>query len=188
MTVAYQGWPGAFSEIVALERFGPKAEPVGYPTFEAAVRTAAEGAAHAAVIPVRNSTTGEVAGSAEAVALGQRLGLVADGEVALPVRHALLALPGVALSDVKRVRSHPQALAQCTGWLARHLPGAHVAPGPTDAPDTAGSARELATTGRTDTASVAHADAALRYGLVVLADGIEDQPDNRTTFAVLLRR
>ncbi len=188
MTVAFQGWPGAYSEVAVLERFGPKVEPVGYSTFEAGVRAAAEGETRAVVVPVHNSTTGAVAGAAEAVALGLDFGLQRDGDVFLRVRHALLALPDVPLAGIRRVRSHPQALAQCAGWLAAHLPHAHVGPGPAEAPDTAGAAREVAARGLRDTAAVAHADAAPRYGLAILADGIEDDPANTTTFAVLLRR
>ena len=188
MTVAFQGAAGAYSEAAALERFGPTAVPVGFDTFEAAVRAAATGEARAAVIPVRNSATGAVAEAADAVALGLALGLLRDDDVRTPIRHALLALPSVALGDVRRVRSHPQALAQTARWLAAHVPHAHVGPGPAGAPDTAGAAREISRTGRTDTAAVAHASAAERYGLAVLADGIEDEPDNATTFAILVRR
>ena len=184
MTVAFQGVAGAYSEIAALERFGPKASPVGFATFEAAARAAASGAARAAVIPVSNSATGAVDGGAAAVALGVALGLVRDGDVSLPVRHALLALPGVALADVRCVASHPQALAQTAGWRAAHLPHARAAPHA----DTAGAARDLAASGWRDAAAVAHADAAALYGLAVLADDIADLPDNATTFAVLVRR
>jgi prephenate dehydratase len=188
VTVAFQGAAGAYSEAAALERFGPAAMPVGYDTFEAAVRASARGEARAVVVPVRNSTTGDVVGAREAVAMGLALGLVRDGDIQTPIRHALLALPGVALGAVRRVRSHPQALAQTARWLAAHVPYAHVGPGPAGAPDTAGAALDLARTRRMDTAVVAHASAADRYGLAVLADGIEDQPDNATTFAVLVRR
>ena len=184
MTVAFQGVAGAYSEVAARERFGPKTMPAGFDTFEAAVRAAAEGTATAAVIPVRNSTTGAVDGGAAAVALGVALGLVRDGDVSLPIRHALLALPGVALAEIRRVASHPQALAQTAVWRASHLPHARAAPHA----DTAGAARDLAASGRRDTAAVAHAGAAARYGLAVLADDIADRPDNATTFAVLVRR
>ncbi len=180
MTVAYQGWPGAYSDAAARARFGT-AETRGYPTFEAAVRAAASGAARGAVIPVRNSATGDVAGAAEAVALGLALGLVREADCVLPIRHALLARPGVALADVRVVRSHPQALAQTARWLARHLPAARAEA----AEDTAGAARDVAVSDARDVAAVAHASAAARYGLAVLADGIEDAPDNATTFAVL---
>ncbi len=187
MRVAYQGRPGAFSELAAHDRFSVEATTVACDTFDAAVRAVADDRADAAVIPVRNSTTSAVAGAADALALADALGLRRDGETTLAVRHALLARPGVALADVRRVASHPQALAQCAGWLTRHLPHAVVAPGPTDAPDTAGAAAEIAREGWTDAAAVAHASAATRYDLAVLADAIADRADNRTTFAVVLR-
>ena len=179
MTVAYQGWPGAYSDAAARARFGDTAATRGYPTFEEAVRAAASGAAEAAIVPVRNSTTGDVAGAAKAVALGVALGLVREADHTMAVRHALLARPGVALEDIRTVRSHPQALAQTARWIASHLPGARAEP----AEDTAGSARDLEAP---DIAAVAHASAAARYGLTVLTDGIEDEPDNATTFAVLV--
>ncbi len=178
MTVAYQGWPGAYSDAAARARFHD-ADTRGFPTFEAAVGAAASGEAQAAVIPVRNSTTGGVAGSSEAVALGVALGLVRGPDYVMPVRHALLARPGVALGDVRVVRSHPQALAQTARWIARRLPDARAEP----AEDTAGAARDL---DAPDVAAVAHASAAARYGLAILANGIEDEPDNATTFAVLV--
>lgn len=181
MTVAYQGWPGAYSDAAARARFG--AETRGFPTFEAAVRAAASGETDAAVIPVRNTTTGDVAGAAGAVALGVALGLVREADHAMPIRHALLARSGVALAGVRTVRSHPQAIAQTARWIARHLPDARAEP----AEDTAGAARDLAASDACDVAAVAHASAAARYGLAVLADGIEDAPDNTTTFAVLVR-
>ena len=184
MTVAYQGWPGAYSEAAARARFGADAETLGLPTFEAAARAAADGRAAAAVIPVRNSTTGAVDGGEAAAALGVALGLTREADETLTIRHALLALPGVAVEDVRTVRSHPQALAQAARWIAAHLPHATVEA----AEDTAGSARQLSASGDRGVAAVAHASAAARYGLAVLADGIEDETGNETTFAVLVRR
>ena len=182
MTVAFQGWPGAFSEAAARQRFGAGIEALGRSTFEAAVRAAASGAAQAVVIPVDNSTVGRVAGAVEAVDLGERLGLVRDGEVLLLIRHALIGVPGASVAGVRTVRSHPQALAQCAEWLASTLPEAR----PEAAEDTAGSARDLAADPAPTVAAIAHASAADRYGLAVLADGIEDRPDNTTRFAVLV--
>ena len=183
MTVAFQGVAGAYSEAAARVHFGLDARALGFATFEAAVRSAASGEAGAAVIPVENSTTGQVAGAGEAVALGLRLGLVRVADVVMPIRHALIGLPGTAPADVRVVRSHPQALAQVARWLARALPEARAEA----AEDTAGSVRDLAAAPDRTAAAVAHADAAARYGLAVLADGIEDEPDNATTFAVLVR-
>ena len=187
MTVAYQGEPGAYSEAAAHARFGPDAEAAGHATFAGAVQAVRHGAADAAVIPVRNSATGTVVPGAEAVAGGLRGGLHADGEIALPIRHALLALPGTALGAVRTVESHPEALRQCARWLGAALAAADVRPGPAAAPDTAGAARDLAARQDPRGAAIAHRAAAARYGLAVLADGIQDDPDNVTTFVVLVR-
>lgn len=186
MTVAYQGEPGAYSEAVIREAFGPEAKTVGFGTFAGAVASVHRGEADAAVIPVRNSQTGAVEAGAEAVADGLRAGLQSRGEVVLPVRHVLLALPGVSRGEIRRVRSHPEALLQCAPWLRTHLAHADPQPGPDAAPDTAGAAREIAAQGWRDAAAVAHRGAAERYGLVVLAEGIQGDHDNATTFAVLL--
>jgi prephenate dehydratase len=100
-------------------------------------------------------------------------------EVILRVRHQLLAMPGTPLSDIKRVKSHPQALAQCERYLARRSLEAipHF--------DTAGSARDLAADPEPGTAVIAGALAGELYGLQVLDDGIEDLPFNYTRFFVL---
>ncbi len=184
MRVAFQGEPGAYSEAAARARFGDGIETLGCASFEAAVRAAAEGRADAAVVPVRNSTTGTVDGGEDAARLGVALGLTRAADETLAVRHALLALPGVAMAEVAVVRSHPQALAQTTRWIAAHLPHAR----PEAADDTAGAARDIADSGDRGAAAVAHASAAARYGLAVLADGVEDEPGNATTFAVLVCR
>ncbi len=184
VTVAFQGWPGAYSEAAARARFGEAIEALGRASFEAAVRAAAEGRADAAVIPVRNSTTGLVDGGEAAAALGVALGLVRAADETLAIHHALLALPGVSMDAIRVVWSHPQALAQTARWTAAHLPHAR----PEAAEDTAGAARDIADSEDRGAAAVAHASAASRYGLAVLADGIEDEPGNATTFAVLVRR
>lgn len=184
MTVAFQGEPGAYSEAAARARFGDAIETLGCASFEAAARAAADGRADAAVIPVCNSTTGQVDGGEAAARLGETLGLTRAADETLPVCHALLALPGVAVGEIRVVRSHPQALAQTARWTATHLPAACSEA----AEDTAGAARAIADSGDRGAAAVAHASAAGRYGLAVLADGIEDEPGNATTFAVLVRR
>ena len=101
------------------------------------------------------------------------------GEVAVPVVHCLLARPGTRLEDVRRVYSHPQALAQCEGFL-RGLGVEAVA-----VYDTAGGARALAEGTDGAAAAIASERAAALYGLEVLARGIQDAPDNTTRFYVL---
>jgi prephenate dehydratase len=100
-------------------------------------------------------------------------------EVILRVRHRLLAMPDVEIGDLVRVKSHPQALAQCERYLARR--GLEAVPNF----DTAGSARELAEQPESETGVIASALAAELYGLAILDDEVEDLPFNYTRFFVL---
>jgi prephenate dehydratase len=100
-------------------------------------------------------------------------------ETILKVRHMLLAPPSSKLADLKRVRSHPQALAQCRRYLSRH----GLEPEP--AFDTAGSARDLAANPQWGVAAIAGELAAQLYGLEILDRNIEDFPINYTRFFVL---
>src|SRR5205823_896080 len=105
------------------------------------------------------------------------------GEVELPVVHQLLALPGVALSQLRRVYSHPRGLAQCERFL-RALSGVEIVA----TYDTAGSAKLVADERLTDAAAIASARAGEVFGLVPLASGIQDYDDNITRFIVIGRR
>jgi prephenate dehydratase len=176
-TVAYQGEPGAFGEEAVIGWFGADAVPVPVPTFSA-VCAAVEGrSADAGVLPLENSLAGTVGDALDALAVGT---LRVVGEVLLPIRHQLLALPGVDLGDVERVSSHWQALAQCERYLDAR--GWQIVP----AADTAGAARELASVGDRRTAAIASRAAAERYGLEILAQDIQDADHNLTRFAVLV--
>lgn len=173
--IAYQGVPGAFSEEAALG-FAPGGEPVGYPTFQEAFAAAAEGSCDYACLPVENCLAGSI---------NQTYDLLTDsdmnvvGERVVRVHHNLLVKPGVKLEDVKRVYSHPQALAQCMGFIRRH--GLEAV---TDF-DTAGAAKLLAENGGEGKAAIASVRAAAEYGLDVIAEKIEDLPFNFTRFFVL---
>lgn len=176
-TVAFQGVAGAYSERAAALAVGGAA-PRGYPTFHEVFAAVMSGEADLGVVPVENSLAGSV---------HQNVDLLLDtdlhiaGEIVVRVRHHLLALPGVTLSDVRRVFSHPQALAQCDGFLARH----HLLP--VAAYDTAGAAQELAERGATDEAVIASRRAGELYGLEVLAESVEDEAFNFTRFLILSR-
>lgn len=129
-------------------------------------------------MPVENAVAGSVTRSYE---LLMEHDLRIYAEVILHVRHMLLALPDTQLADLKRVRSHPQALSQCQRYLGRH----GLEPEPTF--DTAGSARDLATNPEPGVAVIAGALASELYGLEVLDQDIEDFPFNYTRFFVLAR-
>lgn len=177
MRVAFQGEPGAYSEQAVYEA-APDAESVPAPLLVDAFQLVADGRADLAVVPVENSQAGSIHDTYDLLhEYGGRLWV--QGEYELRVRHCLLAPPGAALSGVRRAYSHPQALAQTAGWLrARGIqPAAYH--------DTAGAARWVAEQGDLEAAAVASRRAAEVYGLQVLAEGIEDNPTNRTRFVVI---
>jgi prephenate dehydratase len=173
--VAYQGVSGAFSEQAALQ-FAPDAETVGFATFEEAFDAAVSGRCSHACLPVENSLAGSI---------NQTYDLLTDsvlhvvGEQVVRVHHNLLARPGTRIEDVKRVYSHPQALAQCQGYLRKH--GFEAV---TDF-DTAGAAKLIAENGGEGKAALASKRAAAAYGLEVLEENVEDLDFNYTRFFVL---
>ncbi len=176
MKVAYAGEPGAFGEEVA--RMLPDAEPVPCASFAGVFAAVERGAAERGVVPLHNSRAGMVE---EVVRLLARSPLQVADRLALRVRQNLLVLPGVRLEDIRRVASHPQALAQCSRLLKEH--GWELVPRST----TSSAARQLAEERDPSCAVVASAKAAEIHGLAVLAPGIEDDPENTTRFAVLRR-
>lgn len=178
-TVAYQGEPGAFGEEAIIGYFGSDdVEPIPMSTFSAVCVAVEAETVDAGVLPLENSLAGTVGDALDALADGS---LSVVGELLLPIRHQLLVLPGVTIDGVERVSSHWQALAQCERFLAGH--GWQVVP----AADTAGAARELASSGDRTTAAIASVRASERYGLEIAAADIQDSPHNVTRFAVLAR-
>ena len=178
MRVAYQGEPGAYSEAAALA-FEPDADPVPCRSFEDVFRAVAEGGAARGIVPMENTIGGSIHRNYDLL-VEHELPIV--GEVQLKVDHCLLALPGVALADVRVVHSHPQALAQCERWL-QGLPGVELSA----VYDTAGGAKLIREQGLRDHAAVASVRAAEVFGLDVLARGIQDFDTNITRFFVIAR-
>jgi prephenate dehydratase len=177
LTVAFQGVPGAYGEIAARQA-SPQAEPRGYRTFHEVFQAVRSGDVDLGVVPVENSLAGSVHQNFD---LLLETDLHVAREIIVRVSHCLMALPGVKLDDVRVVRSHPQALAQCDGFIAeRKLK-------PIEAFDTAGSAEELRASQARDEAVIASRRAAELYGLEVLQEAIEDEPFNFTRFFMLSR-
>jgi prephenate dehydratase len=175
--IAFQGVNGAYGEIAALE-VDNSAHAVGYPTFHQVFVAVLKGEVDLGVVPVENSLAGVVQ---QAMDLLPETDLHIIGEVIVRVQHQLLALPGVRLLDISRVHSHPQALAQCDGFIAKH------GLVPINAFDTAGAAQELKNRGARDEAVIASKRAGELYGLEVLESNIEDEEFNYTRFLVLSR-
>lgn len=177
MRIAFQGTEGAYSEEALLKTF-PGALPLGFPTFHQVFEAVEAGEAELGVVPVENTTAGIINQTYDLL-LETDLHVV--GELVLKVDHCLLAPPGTRLEDVRKVISHPQGLAQCDGFIARYkLEAIPVY-------DTAGAARALAENPEPGLAAIASRRAAERYGLVVLAQSIQDFIGNYTRFFVLSR-
>ena len=172
--IAYQGEPGAYSEEAALALF-PEAEVLGQVTFQGVFDALSGGRTDLAVLPVENSLAGLVLEVNDM--LWETPGLRLRAELVLPIRHCLLGSPGPVTAAI----SHPQALAQCRRYLDRN--GILAMP----FHDTAGAARHLAENPSPGLAAIAGAAAARRYGLEVLAAGIQDDYGNSTRFLVVER-
>ncbi|MEN9760955.1 MAG: hypothetical protein RI906_781 [Pseudomonadota bacterium] len=175
LRVAYLGPPGTFSELALLAHFGSRVEAIACPSIDEVFRATETGSVDFGVVPVENSSEGAVNRSLD---LLLQTSLRISGEVSVPVRHNLMNLSG-ALHGVARVCAHPQALAQCTGWLDRNLAGIERVPVSSNAEGARLASLEAST------AAIAADTAAARYGLQIVAPGIQDDPHNRTRFAVI---
>jgi prephenate dehydratase len=177
MRVAFQGEAGAYSEQALLAHFGT-VETLPCESFEIAFEAVHDGLCASAMIPIENSLAGSIHQNYD---LLQRHELCIVGEHFLRVRHCLIALPGVRKEDVRRAISHPQALGQCAAYLRGH--GIR----PEQAYDTAGSVKLLRESGARDAAAIASHRAAELYGMDILEEGIEDNPENFTRFLAIQR-
>ncbi|CAI7794921.1 unnamed protein product [Closterium sp. NIES-53] len=177
LRVAYQGVPGAYSEMAAM-RVYPGCSPVPCDQFDDAFNAVEQWLVGRAVLPIENSLGGSIHRNYDLL-LRHRLHIV--GEVHLPVHHCLLALPGSTPGQLTRVLSHPQALAQCEATLTR-LGVVQEA-----VYDTAGAAQMVANQKMEGVGAVASTRAAEIYGLEILAEGIQDEADNFTRFLALAR-
>ena len=132
-------------------------------------------------VPIENAIEGTV--SATIDGLIHDVDLHIQREVVMDIHLHLMARPGVALADVRHVSSYPHALAQCQKYLARALPDAEQRA----ANSTADAARVLGESGESDGAAIAPRLAAERYGLAIVAEDVEDHPDNQTRFVLVAR-
>jgi prephenate dehydratase len=175
--VAIQGEAGSFSHAAAREVLGADVRLVPCPTFEDLFRAVESGQATRGVVPIENSLAGSVYEAYDA--LGAHA-LHVVGETQVRVRHCLVVRPGTALGDVRKVASHPVALAQCRRFFVEHPTVAAV-----PAYDTAGSVRDLLADRLDANAAIGSALAATLYGGEVLLEGLEDHPENYTRFLVV---
>ncbi len=178
MRIAYQGEPGAYSEAAAL-RFKPGVDLRPCESFDEVFAAVTGGKATHGILPIENSIGGSIHRNYDLL-VEHELPIV--GEVEYRIVHHLLALPGSRIEDIKRIHSHPQALAQCERFL-RTLPDREVVA----TYDTAGSAKIIRDHGLPDAAAIASERAAQVFDLVVLQSGIQDFDDNITRFLIVGR-
>jgi prephenate dehydratase len=175
--VAYSGEPGAFAEDAVLAAFGDVPRR-GVPGFREVFQAVESGAARAGLLPIENLVNGTVR---EVYDLLLEHELVVSGEVVVPVRLCLAALPGERIDGIERVYSHIQALGQAEAFL-RTRPWTTLT-----TYNTAGAGKLIVDRGERGAAAVLSPRAAALFGLEILADGIQGVPDNRTRFLVVSR-
>jgi chorismate mutase/prephenate dehydratase len=176
--VSYLGPPGTNTHLAALRHFGSSAEFVPVRGIAEVFEEVERGRAEVGLVPIENSTEGVVNHTLDGLIDSE---LLICGEVSLEIHHHLLSR-AADLGEVKRVFSHAQALAQCRGWLGRHLPDAEVV----EMPSTAIAAEQAALD--PSTAAVATELAGRLYRLPPLRERIEDHANNVTRFLVIGRQ
>jgi prephenate dehydratase len=181
MRVGYLGPAGTYSEEALRASVDEDVEEVPYPTIHEAVMAVEEGEVDRAVVPIENALEGAVAVTLDTLAL-EAGGVRIVAEVVRPIHHCVVAARALALDDVTRVVSHPQATAQCARFLRERLPSAErvVAASTADAVLSVRDTEEPAV-------ALGSRLAAELYGCQVLVADVEDHPDNATRFVWLAR-
>ncbi len=178
LAIAFLGPEGTFTQAAALKHFGHSVNTVPLGSIPDVFQEVEGGGCHYGVVPVENSSEGVISHTLD---MFLQSPLKICGEVTLRIRHNLLAAGG-SLEGVERVYSHQQSLAQCRGWLDRHLPHAERIAVGSNA-EAAALAKE-----RPGSAAIASETAAEIYGLEMLAANIEDEPGNTTRFLIIGRQ
>ena len=177
LKVAYSGVEGAFAHIAAGRIF-PESQRIACRDFKTAYDRVADGRCDVAVLPIENSYAGEVGQTIDLIFSGN---LFINGIYELEIRQALLGVPDAAIGDIRKVTSHPQALAQCHDYIARKAFDTE------EASNTAVAAKTVAELNDKSLGAVASAETAELYGLKVLEPNINKSGENTTRFAVLSR-
>jgi prephenate dehydratase len=174
----FMGRVGSFSHKACRQYFGDAVEAVPLPTFRSIFEAIKAGQVDYGVIPLENSLSGSIH---ENYDLLREYDLQLIGELQIRIMQNLLAKPGTELGAIRRVLSHPQGFEQCRRFLSQYN-WEHVA-----VSDTAGAAERVSAGADPGDAAIANQTAAEHYGLVVVAQGIEDNPRNFTRFVVVSR-
>ncbi len=178
MKIAVQGEKGCFHEVAARQYFCyEEIDIVPCSTFDMTLNSVVEGKADLAMMAIENARSGSILYN---YSLIRESGLKMLGEHNLRIRQNLMALPGQTIHEIKQIRSHPIALAQCMTFLNQYPEITLV-----ESDDTAGSAKLISEHRLKKIAAIASADASGIYGLEILASGIETYKKNYTRFLVI---
>jgi chorismate mutase/prephenate dehydratase len=174
-TIAYLGPAGTYSEQAVKQQFGSSIALMPCTTIDAVFRAVEVGTAQFGVVPMENSTEGVISRTLDLL-LATSLSICA--EVSLPIHHHLLTVSGT-LEGITQIVGHPQTLAQCQGWLASNVPTIAV-----QAAASNGEGARLASV-NPQIAALAGTSAMEHYGLIPVHQRVQDDPHNRTRFAVI---
>lgn len=179
MKAAFQGVHGAYSELASKQLLGPRTKTLPCESFEDVFDAVAKGKVERGILPIENSLAGSIHQNYDLL-LARNLHIV--GETHLKVEHVLMCHPSTSLRALTQVRSHPQALAQCSRFFAgsgRIKPVVWF--------DTAGAAESLVAEKPAGVGAIASAYAAELYGLKVLKRNLQNQPNNFTRFLAVAK-
>jgi chorismate mutase / prephenate dehydratase len=175
LNIAFFGAEATYTHLAAREKFGSSANLHATASIAEVFQEVSQGRAEFGVVPIENSTEGVVTNTLDSLVESE---LKICAEIFLDIHHSLLSRSGKE-NDVQHIVSHPQALAQCRGWLARHFPSVPVE----EVASTAHAALKAA--GDSSLAAISSAMAKEVYNLQVVAANIEDQSTNITRFVVI---
>lgn len=178
-SVAFQGEMGAYSEAAAYKFFGPNITVKPFEDLDGVFNEVAKGKAHFGIAPIENSIEGNILGTYDLLLDSD---VKVAGEIEMQISHCLIAHSEATLDSITKIYSHPQALGQSRAFL-NHL-GKELVP----SYDTAGSVKLIKERGIKDGAAIASSRAAEIYGMKILANGIQDNPNNYTRFLILSKQ
>ncbi len=187
-TIGFLGPEGTFTEVALRSAVPQEADDgaprrfVPYSSMQDTIEAVSTGEVDCAIVPIENSIEGSVSATVDLLAHDvDNLQIVR--EIRIPIRHQLLARPGVTLEDITKVISHPHANAQCRAWLRRNLPGVSV-----EAANSTADAVETVSRSSEPWAAIGNELAGEKYGCVIVGADIEDHKDNETRFVFLARQ
>ncbi len=187
-TLGFLGPPGTFTEVALRATLDEQADHgvtrrfVPFASLHETIDAVSSGEVDCAIVPIENSIEGSVSATVDILA-HEIDNLQIVREVRIPIRHQLLARPGVTLGRVTKVVSHPHANAQCRTWLRKNLPGREI-----EAANSTAEAVERVSLSGQPWAAIGNHLAGETYGCVILAPDIEDHKDNETRFVFLARQ